>query len=233
MFQVSQLDHFTGKFRGAAHTICNLNNYVTKKIPVLFHGMRNFDSHLIIKALRKELFDDIKIIPQNSEKYTSFEIGDFIFLDSYQFLSASLSELTKNLKNAGDHKFVVTKKFFGEIWDENKDLLMKKGVFFYDYLDHFNKFSKTELPSMEKFYSKLNYEKISQEDYEHAKEVWTKFNCENIGSYHDIYLKLDVCLLSDIFESFRETSFQTYRLEPLYYFSTPGNYFYIKLKKIN
>jgi hypothetical protein len=133
--------------------------------------------------------------------------------------------LTKNLKNAGDQKFIVTKKIFGEIWDENKDLLMKKGVFFYDYLDDFNKFSETEMPSIRKFYSKLNYEKISQESYEHAKEVWSKFNCKNIGSYHDIYLKLDVCLLSDIFESFRETSFQTYRLEPLHYFSTPGNYF--------
>jgi hypothetical protein len=58
---------------------------------VLFHGMRSFDSHLIIKALKKEIFDDIRIIPQNTEKYTSFEIGDFIFLDSYQFLNASLS----------------------------------------------------------------------------------------------------------------------------------------------
>jgi hypothetical protein len=64
---------------------------------------------------------------------------------------------------------------------------MKKGVF-YDYLDHFDKISKKELPSTEKFYSKLNYE-ISQENYEHAKEVWTKFNCKNIGSYHDIYSK--------------------------------------------
>ncbi len=224
-YLISKLDHFTGKFRGAVHTICNLNNYVTKKIPVLFHGMRSFDSHLIIKALKKEIFDDIRIIPQNTEKFTSFEIGDFIFLDSYQFLNASLSELTKNLKNAGDQKFIVTKKLFREIWDENKDLLMKKGVFFYDYLDDFNKFSETEMPSIGKFYSKLNHEKISQESYEHAKEVWSKFNCKNIGSYHDIYLKLDVCLLSDIFESFRETSFQTYRLEPLHYFSTPGNYF--------
>ncbi len=59
----------------------------------------------------------------------------------------------------------------------------------------------------------------------HAKEVWSKFNCKDRGSYRDIYLKLDVCILYDIFESFRETSFQTYRLEPLYYFSTPGNYF--------
>jgi hypothetical protein len=222
IYKFFRLDHFTGKFRGAAHTICNLNNRVTKKIPVLFHGMRNFDSHLIIKALRKEHFNNIKIIPQNTEKYTSFEIGDFIFLDSYQFMSASLNELTENLKNAGDHKFVITKKFFGEMWNENKDLLMKKGVLFYDYLDHFDKFSETELPSMEMFYSKLNYEKISNENYEHAKEVWTKFNCKDIGSYHDIYLKLDVCLLSDIFESFREKSFSTYRLEPLHYFSTPG-----------
>jgi hypothetical protein len=55
---------------------------VTKKIPVLFHGMRNLDSHLIIKALKKEIFDKIKIVPQNTDKYTSFEIENFIFLDS-------------------------------------------------------------------------------------------------------------------------------------------------------
>jgi hypothetical protein len=184
--------------------------------------MSNFDSHLIIKALKKEIFDEIRIIPQNTEKYTSFEIGDFVFLDSFQFLSTSLSELTKNLKDSGDENFIVTKKYFGEIWDEYKDILMKKGVFFYDYLDEFTKFSEKKLPSIEKFHSKLNYKDISCEDYKQAEELWTKMKCNDIGSYHDVYLKLDVCLLADIFETFRKTSFNTYKLEPLYYFSTPG-----------
>ena len=63
--------HITVKFRGAAHKSCNLNFHLTKKVPVIFHNLKNYDSHLIFNELDK--FDvKIKVIPNGLEKFTAF-----------------------------------------------------------------------------------------------------------------------------------------------------------------
>ena len=79
--------------------------------------------------------------------------------------------------------------------------MAQKGVYPYDYMDSFHKFNE-KLPSKE-FYSILNNEHISDEDYEHAKDVWNTFSINNMGKYHDLYLKSDILLLADVFENFR------------------------------
>ena len=89
-------------------------------------------------------------------------------------------------------------------------------------MDSFKKFKKTKLPSKEQFYSILNDETISDEDYKHAQKVWKTFNLENMGDYHDLYLKSDVLLLADVFENFRKTCIQYYKLDPCHYFTSPG-----------
>ena len=66
-----------------------------------------------------------------------------------------------------------------------------------------DKFKETQLPAKEEFYSKLNMSGISEKDYEHAQKVWKGFDMKNLGEYHDIYLKTDVLVLSNVFESFR------------------------------
>ena len=78
------------------------------------------------------------------------------------------------------------------------------------------------LLSKQEFYSKLYEEGISDEDYQHAKNVWRTFNCQKLGDYHDIYLKSDVLLLTDVFESFRKMTLATYKLDPAHYFTAPG-----------
>ena len=75
-------------------------------------------------------------------------------------------------------------------------------------MDDFNKFKEEGLPSIEKFYSKLTGEDISDYDYNHAKNVWKKFKYKRMGDYHDLYLKSDVLILADVFENFRTTSKQ-------------------------
>ena len=89
-------------------------------------------------------------------------------------------------------------------------------------MDSFKKFKKTKLPSKEQFYSILNYDTISEEDYKHAQKVWKSFNLENMGDYHDLYLKSDVLLLADVFENFRKTCIQYYKHDPCHYFTSPG-----------
>ena len=81
------------------------------------------------------------------------------------------------------------------------------------------KLSETQLPSKDEFYSKLSDEGISDDDYQHAINVWNTFKCKTIRDYHDLYLKSDVLLLADVFENFRKTCMKHYNLDPAYYYT--------------
>ena len=78
--------HITGKYRGASHWSCNINLKLTKKIPIIFHNLRVYDSHLIIKEISK--FDvKVSVIPNGLEKYMAFTINrNLVFIDSMQFM---------------------------------------------------------------------------------------------------------------------------------------------------
>ena len=84
------------------------------------------------------------------------------------------------------------------------------------------RFSKTRLPDKEKFYSKLNDEHITDEEYAHAQTVWEAFGCKTLGEYHDLYVKTDVALLADVFENFRNLCQEQYGLDPAHYYTSPG-----------
>ena len=129
-------------------------------------------------------------------------------------MSSSLDKLVTNLP---DEAF---KYKLQEFQDEKLSLMSKKGIYLYDFMDSLKKFDKTELPNKEEFYSILNDENISDEDYQHAKNVWVTFN--SIGEYQDLYLKSDIQLLVDVFENFRKTCLQYYKLDPCHYFTSPG-----------
>ena len=104
--------------------------------------------------------------------------------------------------------------------DINKfKLLLRKGVYPYQYIDSWKRFNEIELPSKDKFYSTLNLEDISADDYAHAINVWNTFNINNLGEYHDFYVKLDTALLADVFESFRKKSIEIDKLDPAYIFN--------------
>ena len=142
---------------------------------------------------------NIDVIPNNMERYMAFLIGKHLkFIDSFQFMASSLAELVDNLPRGN---FRYTKEHFGD----KLDLMIRKGVYPYDYMNSFERFSEKELPTKEKFYSRLNDENITDDDYKHAQNVWETFNLTNLGDYHDLYLTSDVLLLTDVFESFRET----------------------------
>ena len=100
--------------------------------------------------------------------------------------------------------------------------MSQKGVYPYDYMDCFEKFNQTELPTKEQFYSVLNSQHITNVEYDHARKVWETFSLKNMGEYHDLYLKSDVLLLADVFESFRKTCLKYYKLDPCHYFTSPG-----------
>ena len=109
-----------------------------------------------------------------------------------------------------------------EIFEENVELLTRKGVYPYDYVSPIEKLTETQLPPKEEFYSKLNDEGITDSDYQHAINVWNTFSCKTIRDYHDLYLKSDVLLLADVFENFRKTCLKHCNLDPAQYYTSPG-----------
>ena len=77
-----------------------------------------------------------------------------------------------------------------------------------------DKFDEDRLPRMDKFYSKLNMSGVSDKEYEHSRKVWDEFRIKNMGEYHDLYVKTDVILLANVFESFRSVCMKNYGLDP-------------------
>ena len=133
--------HVTGKFRGAAHWNCNINFQLTKKVPVIFHNLRGYDSHLIFNELDK--FDvKFQVIPNKLEKYMAFFLNkSLVFIDSMQFMNSNIDKLVKNLS---DKYF---KYLIGEFGSKNLKLLKQKSAYPYGYMNSFEGFSKEKLPA--------------------------------------------------------------------------------------
>ena len=115
-------DHcqITSKFRGVAHWSCNINLQLTKNVLVIFHNLRDYNSHLIFRELNK--FDvKIDVIPNGLEKYMAFFLNkNFVFIDSMQFMNFSLENLVKNLTD-NDFKYLSE-----ESGSKNLELLKQK-----------------------------------------------------------------------------------------------------------
>ena len=226
--------HMTGKYCGSARKKCNFRLQISAekiKIPVVFHNLKVYDSHFIIEKLgdiikREPL--NVKVIATNAEKYTAIYLDKHLaFIDSYQFMASPLANLAKNLP---DEKYIYTSEAFS---GERLALMKAKGVYPYDYMDSFQKFSQTQLPKRDDFYSLLTNEEISESEYAHAQKVWETFGIENMGQYHDLYLKSDVLLLADIFQNFREINLINSGLDPAHYVSSPGLSWDAMLKMTN
>ena len=155
--------HITGIYRGAAHSACNLNYRITPKswkLPVI-HNLKGYDGHLIVKALKSE-FGRVGVIPQHLEKYLSLTVVQLKFLHLFQFTP--------------EFKYLVE-----SCTTSHFDLVLRKGVYPYDYMDSVERFDETELPSQDAFFNKLSGSSCSDIDYAHASHVWDAFGCETIA----------------------------------------------------
>ena len=170
----------------------------------------------------------INAIPNNMEKYMAFMLGNHLnFIDSFKFINSSLDKLVSNLPKEA---FKYTSE---EFTGKKLSLMSQKGVYPYDFMDSFEKFNQMELPAKKQFYSILNDQHITNDEYDHARKVWKTFNIKTMGEYHDLCLKSDMLLLADVFESFRKTCLQYYKLDPCHYFTSPGLSWDTMLKMTN
>ena len=187
---------------------------ISKKLPIIFHNLRRYDSHLIFKELSK--FNcNINVIPNGLEKYMNFSLNkNIIFIDSMLFLNSSLDKLVKNLNNF---------KYLSNVFkDKQLELVKKKGIYPYEYMNRFKRFKENCLPDKDCFFNYLKDCEISDEEYSRGIDVWNIFNIKNLGEYHDLYLKTDVLLLCYVFEKFIDVYLKDYGLDPCHYFSSPG-----------
>ncbi|XP_036144958.1 uncharacterized protein LOC118646366 [Monomorium pharaonis] len=140
-------------------------------------------------------------------------------LYSYKFLNTSLEKLASFL---GKENLKIVRSEFSHLSDAEFDLLTRKGVFPYEYIDRVEKLEDTCLPPLESFYSSLTSNTVSESDYAHAVNVWHRFSIQTLGEYSDLYLKTDVLLLADIFENFRDKCLESYGLDLAHYYTLPG-----------
>ena len=277
-------DHYIGKYRGAAHSICNLRYTIKHDIFIGLHNESNYDFKLTLKKIASYFNEDISVIAESIEKYMTFSFniveteidsgkvdknGEKIttiikhkvrFVDTNRLLTNSLDSCVNNLSLLFDcdckdksnqdtklthndtyiiskcitclkrtnHKITELKQKFSATTKLTKNninkfkLILRKGLYHYEFMDTFDKFNDTQLPSKEHFNSTFRNTKISDNDYKHAQKVWKTFNCKNMGDYHDLYVKSDTSLLAHCFENFRDTCLEKYKLDPCYFVSTPG-----------
>ena len=190
---------FTGKYRGAAHNQCNLKCRKPLILPVVFHNLQGYDSHLFIKQLAK-VSGELSCIPSTEEKHISFskkiKVGEHIsrkngvtlpikfeihFIDSFKFLQTSPSNLVSNLQPTDF-------KNLNRVFKDQSSLLTRKGCYPCDCVSSIDILQETKLPSKDLFYSKLYDENISDEDYQHALKVWDTFNCKTLKDYLMIFI---------------------------------------------
>ena len=158
----------------------------------------------------------VSVIPNGLEKDMRYTLGNnIVFIDSMLFMNSSLDKLVKNL---GSEDF----KYLSSVYNgEQLELVKKRGAYPYEHMDGFGSFKERKLPDID-FFSSLKDCGVSEEEYQRACNIWKVFEIENLGQYHDLYLKTDVLLLCDVFKKFISVCLKDYGLDPCYYFSLPG-----------
>ena len=193
--KVRDHDHLTGKYRGAAHNICNINckQKSSSFVPIFFHNFSGYDCHLIFQELLIQAFEkgyEPKIIPKSLENYVSVQVGCLRFLDSYRFLSSSLNKLVKSLDN-----FPIMK-----LEGMSDDLFKKKLAYPYEYLNLDN-FQEPLNLTKEDYWSTLTQSYPSDDDIKRTQELIDKNKIKNGRELTMLYLKMDILQLTDVFEN--------------------------------
>ena len=211
---------------------CNLQIKNKKEIPIIFHNGMNYDNSILLNGMSK-FKPTISCIGITSEKFKSiefkfkkYEMDDdgeaheiksnysLRVIDSYNMIMGSLNSLSTNLNNK--YKYETKKEF-----KDNFEIINKKMNFPYEWINE-NNLDNKDLPEIKDFYSSLKLETISEEEYKQTKEIYNKLEFKNIKEYLDTYLKLDITLLTDIFENFRKGIWDKFGLDCSKYVSSPS-----------
>jgi len=198
---------------------CNLALHSPRLLTIYYINGRNYDFIFLISELAKYGVENVDVIPDSMEKFTSimFKMNsiNIRFADLLRYIPLSLRALNNVLPK---DKFIYTKQYF----PHDTSLFTRKSVLFYDWLNSYEKLSAKALPERNLCSSKLTGELPTIEDYDYAQKLWKKMNCQTVFDYCDIYLKIDVLTSIDNVLYFRELILSSFKLDMCYYFSLAG-----------
>jgi len=197
-------------------------------VPIVFHNLSSYDAHFVLQFFSKEYteyttrmgtkaYADVVVIPLNGEYNMLLKITNIVFVDWCQFLATSLDNLVKALRKSGIDMFANTIRHFC-----SHDTYFEKGCYLYEYMTDESKLDETKLPPKSAFYNCLIGKELNDEQYERAKQLWTKRGMTTLRDWHHFYLQLDVLLLIDVFEAFRHSMIDVHRLDCLHFPSLPS-----------
>ncbi|XP_064106780.1 uncharacterized protein LOC135215755 [Macrobrachium nipponense] len=218
-------DNFVGAYCQRCNQMC-ADKY--KTLRVFVHNM-SYDLGLILK----EMEDDhpIRVQPKNGMKFLSVRINNLLFLDTLQFLSGSLEVLARDHIASG-RELTYTHYLLRHLPLQSRlRIITGKHSFPYEYVDDEAKLSEDRLPPREAFFSTLKGEGISEGEYQRSKEMWRLGECKSLGDYMNLYLRIDVGLLADVFLNWRKILLQQYGLDCAQYTTLPGYAYDAMLKK--
>ena len=224
----------------------NTEKYITFSVPIkkkidnkdleITYKVKFIDSYRFMSSLLSKLVDNLSEGIHNNKcldcesnlDYIKIKKNEKLLLKCFNcniyYKKKFNKDLMKKLKNSYSFCNNDPNKFI---------LLLRKGVYPYEYMDSWEIFNQTSLPSKKEFYSNLNKEDIDEVDYRHGNNVFKSFKLENLGDYHDLYVKSDTLLLADVFENFRNMCLKEYELDPAHFVSLPGLAWQACLKKTN
>ena len=222
----------------------NTEKYITFSVPIkkkienkdieITYKIKFIDSFRFMATSLSKLVDNLtedihgdKCVDCKSDLSYTKVIDETLIFRCFNYKKNYKTEINKEVIE----RFGSTYKFCNN--DLNKFvMLLRKGVYPYEYMDGWDKFNETSLPNKELFYRNLTMENITETDYINANNVFKTFKLNNLGDNHDLYVQSDTLLLADIFENFRKACIKTYELDPAHFISLPGLAWQACLKKI-
>ena len=232
----------------------NTEKYITFSVPIkkkienkdleITYKIKFIDSYRFMASSLSKLVDNLSEGIHNNKCFDCGSNLDYIKIMTkpsslerknekliLEFIIAN-NVIEKKINKKLIKRFTSTYSFCNN--DLNKFiLLLRKGVYPYEYMDNWERFNETSLPSKESFYSNLNMENIEDIDYRHGNNVFNKFRLNNLGEYHDLYVQSDTLLLADVFENVRDMCLKEYELDPAHFLSLLGLAWQACLKKTN
>ena len=223
----------------------NTEKYITFSVPIkkkienkdleITYKIKFIDSYRFMASSLSKLVDNLSEGIHNNKCSDCGSNLDYINIKNEKLILECY-----NCKQRYKRKFnkEIIKKFASTCSFCNSNLnkfmlLLRKCVYPCEYMDNWERFNETSLPSKESFYSNLNIEDIDEIDYRHGNNVFNKFKLNNLGDYLDLYVQSDTLLLADVFENFRDMCLKEYELDQAHFLSLPGLAWQACLKKAN
>ena len=211
----------------------NTEKYITFSVPIkkkienkdleITYKIKFIDSYRFMASSLSKLVDNLSEGIHNNKCFDCCSNLDYIKIKHEKLIVECY-----NCKQRYKKKFnkELIKRFAGTYSFCNNDLnkfilLLRKGVYPYEYMDNWERFNEISLPGKESFYSNLNMEDFDEIDYRHGNNVFNIFKLNYLGDYHDLYVQSGTLLLADVFENFRDTCLKEYELDPAHFLSLP------------